>query len=163
MAIDVQLREVREEDLPIFYAHQCEPAAHRMAVFPPREKEPFIQHWLKILGNAAVTAQAVIADGQLAGNVGSWDQGGRRLVCYWIGQAYWGRGIATKALSALLQIERRRPIFAHVATTNAASIRVLEKCGFRICSESTAADERPSDGVEEYIFELRNDAIDVER
>ena len=53
---------------------------------------------------------------------------------YWLGEAYWGRGIATAAVRALVEygfgtfgIVR---IWAEVFEWNPASIRVLEKAGF---------------------------------
>jgi len=53
---------------------------------------------------------------------------------YWLGEKYWNRGIATKALKAMIKytfdtflVSR---IFAHVFESNESSIRVLKKCGF---------------------------------
>ena len=69
-------------------------------------------------------------EGQVAGNVVSWDQDGKRLVGYWIGKEFWGKGLATRALSELLDELTMRPLHAYVAKTNIGSIRVLEKCGF---------------------------------
>jgi RimJ/RimL family protein N-acetyltransferase len=47
----------------------------------------------------------------------------------------WGKGIATRALTLFLQQGTVRPLYAHVARHNLASIRVLEKCGFTIANE----------------------------
>ncbi|MBN2195067.1 MAG: GNAT family N-acetyltransferase [Polyangiaceae bacterium] len=53
---------------------------------------------------------------------------------YWIGRAYWGRGIATRAVMALCEVARTelglRTLSAWSLEKNTASIRVLEKCGF---------------------------------
>ena len=49
-----------------------------------------------------------------------------------IDRAFWGRGVATEALSAFLCVEQTRPLYAGVAKHNVASIRVLEKCGFKL-------------------------------
>lgn len=88
-------------------------------------------HWrTNILGNSAALKKAVIVGDRVAGNIGSWDAEGRRLVGYWIGRDCWGRGIASAALSAFLREETRRPLCAYVAAHNMASIRVLQKCGF---------------------------------
>jgi RimJ/RimL family protein N-acetyltransferase len=57
-----------------------------------------------------------------------WD--GKPQVTYWLGKAFWGNGIATLALTEFLRIFNTRPLYASVAKDNAASIRVLEKCGF---------------------------------
>ena len=61
--------------------------------------------------------------------------GGHREVTWWIGREDWGRGIATRALQEFLQLEATRPLYARAASDNAASIRVLTKCGFLIVGE----------------------------
>jgi RimJ/RimL family protein N-acetyltransferase len=85
---------------------------------------------------------------QVAGNVVSWDQAGRRLVGYWMGREFWGRGVATRALSAFVTELMERPLHARVAKDNVASLRVLEKCGFTIAGEDDTGD------VEEFLLTL---------
>lgn len=53
------------------------------------------------------------------------------LKSYWIGKQYWGKGIATEALLNFLPKLKVRPLYARAAKENPASIRVLEKCGFK--------------------------------
>ena len=101
-----------------------------MADFPARDREAFDAHWERVLGDEALTSKTIVFEGQVAGNVGSWEQDGRRLVGYWLGREFWGKGLATKALAELIEELGRRPIYAYVAKTNVGSIRVLEKCGF---------------------------------
>ena len=146
----VRLREVQEQDLPLFFDHQRQPAANRMAAFGPRERDAFTAHWTKILADPSVVVRTVVADDEVVGNVVSWDQDGRREVGYWIGQEHWGKGLATGALRMFLEIVDARPLLAHVAVHNAGSIRVLERCGFSLLHETTT-----SDGVQEYLYELR--------
>ena len=45
------------------------------------------------------------------------DRDGKRLVGYWIGREFWGKGLATKALAELLAEVTARPLHAYVATT----------------------------------------------
>ena len=53
---------------------------------------------------------------------------------YWLGEAFWGRGIMTAAVKAVVPyaIERFRLVRLEspVFEWNPASMRVLEKCGF---------------------------------
>ena len=150
---DVRLRDVVEADLPIFFEHQRDPDATRMAAFPARDWEAFLAHWTtKILGDAAVAKKTILFGGQVAGNVVSFEQAGTPLVGYWIGKEFWGKGIATRALSRFLETVRTRPLFAHVAKRNVGSIRVLEKCGFRISAEQPPGPG--DDGIEEIVMEL---------
>ena len=136
MSSDIRLRGVQPDDLPIFFEQQLDADATRMAGFPSRDRTAFDAHWASnILGNPTAVTQAVLVDGRAAGYIGSWQQDGVRLVGYWIGKEYWGKGVATDALARFLSIVTARPLYAHVARHNLASIRVLEKCGFRLEGE----------------------------
>jgi RimJ/RimL family protein N-acetyltransferase len=136
------LREVIEEDLPVFFEQQRDPEAVEMAAFPAREREPFFEHWHKIMGDGEAIVKTIVADGEVAGNVLSFEREGRRLVGYWLGREFWGRGLATRALAELLEELSVRPLYAEVATANIGSIRVLEKCGFvRVGVETEQTEE----------------------
>jgi RimJ/RimL family protein N-acetyltransferase len=127
----IVLRDVTDDDLPIFFAQQLDPDATSMAAFPARDRDAFMEHWrLHVLGDENVAVQTIEADGEVAGNVVSWADGERRLIGYWLGKDFWGRGIATAALAAFLEQVTTRPLQAYVAHGNRGSIRVLEKCGF---------------------------------
>jgi RimJ/RimL family protein N-acetyltransferase len=151
---DVRLRDVTDDDLPIFFEQQRDSEANKMAAFPARTRDAFMAHWTKILSDETVTIKSILFDGSVAGNILSWEQDHKRLVGYWIGKSYWRKGVATKALSEFLGVVKARPLYAHVAMQNIASIRVLEKCGFTICGEETAPFDAPSDGVEELVYKL---------
>ncbi len=146
----VRLRDVDRADLSHFFDHQNDPEAARMAAFPAREREPFMAHWSKILADDSVIKQTILSGGQVAGNIVAFEQGGRRLVGYWLGRAFWGQGVATRALLAFLGLVKKRPLYAHVARHNLGSIRVLEKCGFVLLSEEPV----DAEGVEELVYVL---------
>ncbi|MEZ4672479.1 MAG: GNAT family N-acetyltransferase [Anaerolineae bacterium] len=150
----IQLRPVTDDDLPIFFEHQRDPDAIYMAAFPPRSREAFMTHWAKIMVDPTVTLRTILYGEQIAGNIVSFEMFGQREVGYWIGKEFWGKGVATRALSAFLEIETTRPLYAHVAQRNIGSRRVLEKCGFTIIGIDkglTDADDQP---VDEYILRL---------
>ncbi len=153
MSNEVRLRNVEPDDLPIFYEQQLDADATRMAAFPSRDRAAFDAHWAKILGNPAMVKQTILADGQVAGNIGSWTQDGVRLVGYWIGKEHWGKGVATRALAAFLHLVTERPLHAHVAKHNAGSIRVLEKGGFSLEREESVA--AAGEDVTELVLVLR--------
>ena len=140
------------DDLPIFFEHQVDADATRMAAFPARDRAAFDAHWVEVLGNPAAVKQTILLDGQVAGNIGSWAQDGARLVGYWIGREHWGKGVATRALAAFLHLVTERPLRAHVARHNVGSIRVLEKCGFTLEREESV---EAADAVTELVFVLR--------
>src|SRR5262245_57348822 len=131
----VTIRPVRRDDLPILFEHQRDPEAIAMAAFPAREREAFMEHWTRILSDPTLVARAIELDGRVVGHLGSFEFEGRQEVGYWIDRAFWGRGVATRALTIFLREESRRPLFAGVAPHNAGSIRVLERCGFQRTGE----------------------------
>ncbi len=128
----VHLRDVEAGDLPLFFEHQRDPIAVAMVAFRSRDRAAFDQHWEKLLADESLLKKTIVADGKVAGNIGSWLSEGKREIGYWIDRALWGRGVATEALSAFLRLEQTRPLHAGVAKHNAASIRVLQKCGFTL-------------------------------
>jgi RimJ/RimL family protein N-acetyltransferase len=150
------LRDVLESDLRTLFEHHLDPDAARIAGYPAKDWEAFLAHWHdRVFADAANRAMAVLVEGNVAGYVASWNGDGRRLIAYWIGTEFWGRGVAPAAVREFLRDhEHTRPIYAHVALANARSIRVLEKCGFHRCGGPAAA----PDGSEELLFQLRGTA-----
>jgi RimJ/RimL family protein N-acetyltransferase len=148
------LRDVVEADLDAFYEQQADPEAATMALFPSRDREAFDAHWRGVLADPNALVKTILHDGEVAGNIGSWPQEGKRLVGYWVGREFWGRGVATAALAELVRDVEERPLHAWVATSNVGSIRVLEKCGFVEVERRAEHDERIGEVVEELLFEL---------
>jgi RimJ/RimL family protein N-acetyltransferase len=153
MSSGVVLREVIEPDLPILFEQQLDPVATEMAAFPSRDRDAFMDHWARTLADDDVITRTVLLDGAVAGSLVSFERLGVREVGYWIGREYWGKGVATRALTEFLRVDEARPLHARVAAHNVASIRVLEKCGFTI--SETELSPAFDDGVEEIILELR--------
>ena len=151
----VVLRDVTASDLPIFFENQRHPDSNRMAAVAARDREAFMAHWEKVLAGPTNKTQTVLVDGRVAGNVVSWDGDGERLVGYWIGAEFWGRGIATRALEKYLAFDTHRPLHARVAKHNVASRRVLEKCGFTVIGEDVVPPETTGgDTIEELLLSL---------
>jgi len=150
----VSLREVHESDLTVFYEHQRDAESVAMAVFPSRKREAHMLHWHKIMPDPTTTLRTIIFDGDVAGNIVSWDGADGREVGYWIGREYWGRGIASIALGLFLKEVSYRPLVAHAARHNIASRRVLEKCGFVVTGAAGVLKEPGAEPVPELIFRL---------
>ena len=149
MKTKIELRNVEANDLPLFFEHQRDPIAVAMVAFRSRDRAAFDQHWAKLLADDSLLKKTVIVDGEVAGNIGSWTAEGKREVGYWIDRAFWGRGVATEALSAFLCLEQIRPLYAGVAKHNVASIRVLQKCGFKL---SHSVEEASNDADASHVL-----------
>jgi RimJ/RimL family protein N-acetyltransferase len=131
----VLLRDVVTDDLPLFYEHQIDPVAIQMAAFPARELPAFMIHWTQVMADESIIKQTILWNEQVVGHIVCFSQSGERDVGYWLGRDFWGKGIASQALREFLKTIETRPLYAHVASHNLASARVLEKCGFKIISE----------------------------
>ena len=154
MVDDITLRDVQDADEPIFFAQQNDPDAGRMAAFPIRDRAAHAAPWVKVRATPGAIVRTILCGGAVAGNVLSYERDGRRLVGYWIGRDFWGRGIASRALALFLDVERTRPLDAFVAKHNAGSIRVLEKNGFVRIGEDIIPAEEAGGGpaVEEWLM-----------
>ncbi|QWZ10045.1 GNAT family N-acetyltransferase [Nocardioides panacis] len=150
----VRLRRVEDRDLDVFFDHQADPQAVAMAAFPARDRDQFAAHWAKVRADDTNVVRTIVADGLVAGYLGSWQEEGQQLLGYWVGRECWGRGIATRALALFVDEVSIRPLYAHVAVHNVGSARVLDKCGFRRDLLQEEQPPAPDDGIEEFVFVL---------
>lgn len=157
----IVLRDAIPDDVPVFFEQQQDPVANHMAAFTskdPADRNAFNAHWARLMMDPNVKVKTIIFDGQVAGSVASWvdvNWLGKPEVTYWIGREFWGKGVATGALSEFLSLAKERPIYARTARDNVASLRVLEKCGFKITGYSKGFANARGSEIEEAILELR--------
>ena len=148
------VREYRDDDLEalVRYGDSAAVAAQVRDRFPHPYTEAAGREWLETVAAEDPATHFAIAaaddrppadgpaPGGFVGGVGLEPQEDVYRVTaeigYWLGEPFWGRGIATRAVTALtrwgfetLELER---IEARVFATNPASIRVLEKAGFEL-------------------------------
>lgn len=107
--------------------------------FPHPYTEEHGKAWLeKVVDALPAINMAIEADGKLAGGIGIILNGDVYIksaeIGYWLGEQYWGKGIATEAVRQMTEyafyyfdIVR---LYAEVFETNKASMRVLEKNGY---------------------------------
>jgi len=154
----ISLRNVIDGDIPIFFEFQSEQDAVYMAAFTakdPDDREAFNAHWNMTRNSETVIIKTIIYENQVVGYVLSYEEGGKPEVSYWIGKQYWGKGIATLALTEFLtSVNEQRPFYARAAKDNQGSKRVLEKCGFEIIGEDKGFANARGQEIEELLFEL---------
>lgn len=156
-SMEVALREVHDSDLPVFFRQTNDPESLRMAAFTaqdPTDRDAFDAHWERIRASSDVLPRTVLVDGDVVGNAAVYGEPGSREVTYWIDRAYWGRGIATAALRALLAAVPERPLHARAAADNAGSLRVLEKCGFRVSGHDRGYANARGAEIDEVVLTL---------
>jgi len=153
------LREWRLSDADSLVAHANNIKVWRNLhdAFPHPYTRPDAEAWIqKTSADHADNVFAIVVDGKAVGGIG-FHRGTdvHRLTAtigYWLGEAYWGRGIATEALRAVTEYALANHDFArieaHVFEWNLASARVLEKAGYarearmrkRVTKEGKTAD-----------------------
>jgi RimJ/RimL family protein N-acetyltransferase len=157
MVSAVEIRPVLDTDLPTFFEFHVDEGANYMAAFTakdPSDRVAFDSHMAKIFADPSCILRTVLVEGQIVGSVGKFFMFGMPQVTYRIGRQYWGRGIATASLLALLNEYTERPIYAAAAFDNVASIRVLTKCGFEEIRRETGYANARGQEIEEIIFKL---------
>ncbi|MEV6104618.1 GNAT family N-acetyltransferase [Streptomyces sp. NPDC051940] len=151
------LRDVDEADLPAFFEYQKDPEAVRMAAFTaenPGDREAFDAHWARLLDDDTVVNRTIVFTGDVIGWVGAYEADGRREITYWLAREYWGKGLATQALTEFLHLIPERPLYARAATDNVGSLRVLEKLGFVVVGEDSGYAAGRGKVTDEFLLEL---------
>jgi RimJ/RimL family protein N-acetyltransferase len=155
--VGVKLRILETADLDQLFEWERDPRAVAMAAFTradPSDRAAFDVHYQRVRNDPDVTMRAIEEDGALAGMIASFTMEGEREISYWIDPSRWGRGLASAALDAFVQVEVTRPLFARVAEHNIGSAKVLTRAGFgRVDSETSYADGVGRDVVE-HIYRL---------
>lgn len=153
----LELREVRDGDLPLFFAFMSDPEATRMAAFTsadPSDRAMFDAHWQRIRASDTVIMRTVLADDVVVGSVGVYGPPAEREVTYWLDRAQWGRGLATAALRAMLDAVPERPLHARAAADNTGSVRVLQKCGFTLTGTDRGYAQARGEETDEVLLRL---------
>jgi RimJ/RimL family protein N-acetyltransferase len=94
----------------VLFEQWADPVAAHMAAFTAPDhmaRNAFERRWSRLRADETVIARVIIVDGEVEGTIASWGDRDEREVTYWIDRSYWGRGIATGALKAILTVDRR--------------------------------------------------------
>jgi RimJ/RimL family protein N-acetyltransferase len=153
----VDLRPTAPDDILALFRMESDPDARHMSAFGNPEMSSFPEYrarWERMIADEGTVTRTVMWNGQVAGYVLEFLLFKKPSVGYWIDKELWGRGIATRALSAFLLIVRIRPLFARVAKDNLGSRKVLERCGFSIVGEDKGFAPFRGKDVEEFIYQL---------
>jgi len=136
------LREFRKGDEPSLVRH----ANNRKVWVNVRDSFPYpyrqadARSWVRLAsGEGLNLVFAIEVEGFVAGAIGLRPRDDIHALSaeigYWLGEEFWGRGIATDAVIAVTNYAFETlgmvRVYAEVFEWNAASMRVLEKAGFQ--------------------------------
>ena len=94
--------------------------------------------WWVNTGSKVGIAKAIDVGGNLIGvisaTIGEYENIRSAEIGYWLGENYWGQGVATKAVDKMTNYifsnSKIVRLFSPVFAPNKKSMRVLEKCGY---------------------------------
>ena len=138
------LRRMRASDVDDIYAYACDPDVARYTSWAPHtspdETRQFVRRVLDAYLEKRVASWGIELKSERkligTGGYGSWDiQNSTAEIGYVIGRPYWGQGLMTEAVSAMIEFGFRRMslnrIVIRMDPRNIGSWRVAEKCGCR--------------------------------
>jgi len=138
----ITLRNWREKDVKSLSRNANNKKIHDNLrdSFPYPYTEMAAKQWIEIVGNKTpITNFAIVYKGTAIGGIGLIKQDDifrkSAEIGYWLGENYWNKGFATKALKAMIDYSFENfdiiRLYAHVFENNIASISVMKKCGFQ--------------------------------
>lgn len=163
----IRLRRTTEADLRSLHSFELDPVSNELAGSKPRDWPTFLARWEAILADAngtetRVTPRVILADDVLVGSINISPYTPHTppphppldSLGYWIARPHWGRSIATRAVTLMLQELTRDPhaphsitpppppLYATTAGHNHASLRILHRHGFEIVSRQFTPETR---------------------
>lgn len=144
----MELRPVTSDDLPLYEAIYCDPAmmTHLGGPLPSENVPRILDNVLRSIERDEAWVFKIILEDesdQIAGSISLWrhDEGVERIneIGWTVLPAFQGRGLATKALRAVLDMARDRQRFtvihAYPGTDNVASNALCRRAGFELLGE----------------------------
>lgn len=163
---DIHLRPWTSADLEnlVKYANNKKIFDNLRDMFPhPYTLEDGRQFIERVTKDNPTQVFAIEVDGEAVGSVGIFPQSDihrkNAEIGYWLGEPYWGRGIATEAVKQIIEygfatfdISR---IWAVPFPTNLGSQRVLEKAGLHFEARLEMAIFKNGQYLDELIYSIR--------
>lgn len=108
---------------------------------------------------------AIVVDDEAVGGIGftlQQDVAFRSAeIGYWLGEEFWGRGIATEALKAVTEHAFNEydlcRLYAHVFEWNQASARVLEKAGYEFEGRLRKSVTKDGKTIDQLMYAITRD------
>jgi ribosomal-protein-alanine N-acetyltransferase len=134
------LRPYRKSDLPSMVKHINDKAIARYILTIPypytmKDAEKWYREITRIQKTDS-TVLAIIIDGEAAGAIRFTRHNHKAEIGYWLGRAYRDKGIMTEVVKEITEYGFNelglRRMHATAMTSNKASIRVLEKAGYKL-------------------------------
>lgn len=139
----IKLREYTISDIEplLALANNKKVSRYLVYTFPYPYTRADAEWWVTTGATADGAIPRVIEyQGEFIGSVGITLQAGWRdhlaEIGYWLGEPYWGQGIATSAVQMMTEYAfsglKLQKLYAPILAPNTASMRVVKKCGYKL-------------------------------
>lgn len=139
----IRLREYTTADIEplLALANNKKVSRYLIDTFPYPYTRADAEWWITAGTTADGAVPRVIEyQGEFIGSVGITLQSGWRdhlaEIGYWLGEPYWGQGIATDVVQMMTEYAfsdlKLQKLYAPILAPNKASMRVIEKCGYEL-------------------------------
>jgi ribosomal-protein-alanine N-acetyltransferase len=157
------LRPYRKSDLESIVKHINDKAIAGNTLTIPypytmKDAEEWYRKFRKMMRRKGLDRIALVIeiDGEAVGSVGITRHDHKAEIGYWLGRAYWGKGIMTEVVKEITKYGFRelglRRMYAFVFTHNKASMRVLEKAGYKYEGMLRKNVKKGDKYFDEYLF-----------
>jgi [ribosomal protein S5]-alanine N-acetyltransferase len=136
----ISLREYKQDDTSalVALANNENVSRYMSTVFPYPYTVEDAEWWISE-GCKSGIVRAIEYENQFVGSVGAHPYSGEKMrtaaIGYWVGQCFWGKGIASTALGMLTQYMFSETsivrLEASIYSPNQASMKVAEKAGYK--------------------------------
>jgi ribosomal-protein-alanine N-acetyltransferase len=132
-------------------------------VFPHPYTLVDARNWIQRASTEApVRNFAIVVDGKAVGGIGFIPREDvyrkSAEIGFWLGEEYWGRGIMTEALRAVTEYAFANfdlcRLYAGVFEWNLASMRVLEKAGYKLEARLKKAVTKEGKTIDEFLYAI---------
>ena len=168
MRMDVgewQIRSYRSEDAEALarYANNRNVSRNLRDAFPYPYTLPHAETWIDLVAQQATeTDFAIASEAELIGGIGLQTQRDvhRRSgeIGYWLGEPFWGRGIATAVLRAFTEYAFEQfdlvRVYGYVYEWNPASARVLEKVGYQCEGRLKKSVTKDGQVIDQFVYAM---------
>ena len=159
----ILLRPFRKSDLESIVKHiNDKTIAARTNAIPYPYTMKHAERWYRMIRNRArrkgsLTKEfAIEIDGEAVGCVAIYPKGHRAEIGYWLGRAYWGKGIMTEVVKTITKYGFNelglRRMHASTFRNSKASMRVLEKAGYKFEGILRKNIKKGDKLIDEYLF-----------
>lgn len=155
--------EWRDSDSIVRHANNRNVSINLRDHFPYPYTVNDARNWLElVIGRKPETNFAIDVAGDAVGGIGFTLQPdvARRSaeIGYWLGEDFWGRGIATEALIAVTDHAFATydlcRVYAHVFEWNRASARVLEKAGYEFEGRLRKSVTKEGQTIDQFLYAI---------